>query len=264
MNNRSIKSHNIEEQIGLKELFSVLNKSRQTIMMSCLFFSFIALIYSIQVKPLYKSSAIIEIGYSQDHFGKKIFYESSSELVENIRVEFIYKNPITDTNSDFSILAIGNQFFRFEASSNSIETSKKIIQKIIDYSKKRHMKISESISNHNDYQINLLNEQIKLVENFKVNLKNKIGTNDTLDYKSKLSEELLSLTALETDLLMSKQNLESQVATQTQGIKNGKTKVIKKNPVLITFIGLLIGLTLSILLVLVRYFYDNFQEPNSK
>ena len=125
-----------EDEIDLKEIFKILINSKKLIIVTTLIITLLGTIYSFQKAPLYKSTALIEIGQYNTFENENILLESASKLIQNLNIVFIHKSN-EDINS-LSIKTIENKLIQVEIRKPSKELSKKTLNEIIRYIENRH------------------------------------------------------------------------------------------------------------------------------
>ena len=72
-----------DDEIDLREIFKILIESKKLIILTTLIFTIASIIYSLSLKPEFKSSTILEIGSYDIVIGEKKLVEPVSSLIKN-------------------------------------------------------------------------------------------------------------------------------------------------------------------------------------
>lgn len=143
MKKNSLHSSNYEDEIDLINVIQKLIESRKIIISAILFFTFLAVIYSLTLKPSFKSSAILEIGFIESSDGNRKLIESSSDLISDIQINLVYPSQFEDLPPKVEMTPLENNLIKFELTSDSSEINEKTLFNLISYSKDRHTKLSD-------------------------------------------------------------------------------------------------------------------------
>jgi hypothetical protein len=207
MQNNNPNDYLLEDGIDLKALFKLLINSKKLIIVTTLIITLLGAIYSFQKAPVYKSTALIEIGQYYDTFKKKnILLEDVKQLIQNLRIVFIHKS---NDNKSLSIQKIENRLIKIEIDKPSIELGKQILDEVITYIENKHLNPLQRLVNQLKYKIESLNNQI---ENIK-SLNNKIEyeklriANNIIILETKLPQIDLKIKALNKIILEDQANL---------------------------------------------------------
>ena len=99
MSQNLIQPSAYEDEIDLREIFKILIESKKIIIVTILIFTITSIIYSLSSKPEFKSSIIVEIGYSEMPDGTQKSIEKPTDLISNINLyQFL-----NDLNKDSQI-----------------------------------------------------------------------------------------------------------------------------------------------------------------
>ena len=181
MQNNNPNNHIQGVEIDLNWFLKLLINSHKLIIAITLVITILVSINASQEKPLYISSAILEIGkYSQDQ-NKEILIEPSSSLIEELKINFIHKqqaNVIFDSEKD--------RIVKFTTKSTNPEKNIDLLNEMIGYSINRHSNlVSNFIQKTNKkltYEIESLNNQIEF--------KNKILFTQNEDKKIRITNQI--------------------------------------------------------------------------
>jgi LPS O-antigen subunit length determinant protein (WzzB/FepE family) len=150
-----------EDEIDFREILKVLIESKKLIILTTLIFAIVSIIYSLSQKPEFKSSSLFEIGYYEMLDGTQQLIEKPSELIEDLKLNLIIKNPNNEFNQAVEMLPIQNKLIQFKTSSISNEKNEKLLNKIFSYIDNSHASLMKSYYDNNK---NELHNQIDLIE----------------------------------------------------------------------------------------------------
>ena len=148
-----------EDEIDLREIFKILIDSKKLIIVTILIFTIASIIYSLSVKPKFKSSTILEIGYTIMPDGTQKSIEEPSDLISNLNLyQFL-----NDLNKDKNTLvkAIENKLILIETTSKSGEKNENLLLEIIRDIDERHSNLTFLSKNQKNDEISL---QIEMIE----------------------------------------------------------------------------------------------------
>ena len=156
----------LESELDLTEIYKILIKSKKLIISSILIFIIASVIYSLTLKPEFKSSTILEIGYTILPDGTQKSIEAPSDLISNLNLyQFLYHQ---ETNKGRSFKAIENKLILIETTSRSAEQNESFLTELISYIDKRHSNLSSLKNNISTDQISLnletVNSQIAFIK----------------------------------------------------------------------------------------------------
>jgi hypothetical protein len=155
------QSSYLEDEIDLREDLKVLIESKKLIILTTLIFAIVSIIYSLSQKPEFKSSSLFEIGYYEMLDGTQQLIEKPSELIEDLKLNLIIKNPNNEFKQAVAMLPIQNKLIQFKTSSISSEKNEKLLNKFFSYIDNRHSSFMKSYTDNNR---NDLHNQIDLIE----------------------------------------------------------------------------------------------------
>jgi LPS O-antigen subunit length determinant protein (WzzB/FepE family) len=133
-------SHHYDE-IDLREIFKILIESKKLILSSLLIFTIASIIYSLSLKPSFKTSAKLEIGYVPMINGDRELIESPSALISDLKV-LIMKNPNGNFIQKVSKSSFENKIIILETTSSSAEQNESLLTEIIIYIDERHSNLA--------------------------------------------------------------------------------------------------------------------------
>ena len=145
-----------DDEIDLREIFKILIESKKLIISSILIFTIASIIYSLSLKPSFKSSTIIEIGYYKMPDGTQKIIEQPSDLISNLKIR-----QLLNDQQDSSFKTIENKLIRIETSSNKATDNEKILSSMITFINNRHNELSIISSN---LRKNTLVDEIDLID----------------------------------------------------------------------------------------------------
>lgn len=132
MQNNNPNNYLQEDEIDLKEIFKLLINSKKLIIAITLVITTLGAIYAFQKTPVYKSTALIEIGYyGQD---EQILIETAKNLIQELKINFIYTQ-----GEDLSIKSFENRLIKIAHSSTSSVTSNNLLNELVTFAENRHI-----------------------------------------------------------------------------------------------------------------------------
>jgi capsular polysaccharide biosynthesis protein len=207
------QSRYAEDEIDLKEIFKILIKSKKLIISTILIFAIASIIYSLSLKPSFKTSTQLEIGYVSMTDGARELIESPSGLVSNLKV-LIMKNPDGKLIHDLLISSFEDKVITLEITSRSVKQNENLLTEMITYIDERHSSLSALISDQKKHQISneidLIESKISFSKAKKLN-ENQLKQSMIEDRIAKLNSELpiidLEIRQLETVIIQDTNNL---------------------------------------------------------
>jgi LPS O-antigen subunit length determinant protein (WzzB/FepE family) len=181
------QSLNVEDTINLREVFKILIESKKLIISTILIFTIASIIYSFSLKPSFKTSTKLEIGYLTQSNGDMKLVESVSNLISHLNILFI-KNPDNKFNQNLLTSSIEKKIITLETSSSSAEKNENLLNEVIRHIDERHSNIAVLVTNRKKTEIS---QKIKKNESEITYLKEKIRVN-LEDEISKLEFEILA------------------------------------------------------------------------
>ena len=145
-----------EDEIDLRKIIKILIESKKLIISSILIFTIASIIYSLSLKPEFKSSTILEIGYYEMPDGTQELIEEPSDLISNLKI-----HQLLNDQQDSSFKTIEKKLIRIETSSNKATDNEKILSSMITFINNRHNKLSIISSN---LRKNTLVDKIDLID----------------------------------------------------------------------------------------------------
>ncbi|MDC3261972.1 Wzz/FepE/Etk N-terminal domain-containing protein [Candidatus Pseudothioglobus singularis] len=145
-----------EDEIDLLEIFKILIESKKLFISSILIFTIASIIYSLSLKPEFKSSTILEIGYYEMPDGTQKLIEQPSDLISNLKIR-----QFLNDQHESSFKTIEKKLIRIETSSNKATDNEKTLSSMITFIKNRHNKLSIISSN---LRKNTLVDEIDLID----------------------------------------------------------------------------------------------------
>ena len=189
-----------EDEIDLKEIFKILIESKKLIISTILFFSIASIIYSFSLKPEFKSSAILEIGYSEKPYGTQESIEKPSDLISNLTL-YQFLN-FQDENQVVSFQTIENKLILIETTSSLAEKNENLLTELINYIDERHSNLTASKTNKKKNEISLKIELIKSEISF---------------YRL---QNLLKLSDIKSDISLLKENMQLDFEAEILKLEN--------------------------------------------
>jgi hypothetical protein len=232
MNQKSDEIDLNKNETTLIEFCYKLYKSKFIIILSIFFFTSLALLYSLQIKPTYSSSMIIEIGhekYSDIYNFKKISFESKSFLIKRLIDELEKQQYRKNLIKESKISGVGDRLIEIHLHSGSSEANISLLNNLLDFMEERH-------TNHLDF--------IRLTINADIDF---FKTADGLDYLKYMKYDPI----YPENIRMSERILSMLNTQNIVGPKLIGEIITKNNPPRYQFIissGFVIGLAIGILL----------------
>jgi hypothetical protein len=162
MQNNNHNNYFLEDEIDLKHIFMFLNISKKLIIAITLVITSLGVIYAYQKAPVYKSTALMQIG---KHYGIEALQrkgiEPTVDLIEELRIQFIHKKQV----SGLTIQALDGAVFELSIKSPSSVENIKLLNEIVTYANNRHSNLlrnnNQRITNQLTYKIENINNQIE-------------------------------------------------------------------------------------------------------
>ena len=126
-----------EDEIDLREIFKILIESKKLIISTILIFTIASIIYSLSLKPSFKSSTILEIGYYEMPDATQKLIEQPTSLISHLEIQMI-KNPNGVYNQNASMKPLNEKLIYLETTSNSAEQNENLLTEMINYIEERH------------------------------------------------------------------------------------------------------------------------------
>ena len=189
-----------EDEIDLKELFGILWAKKTLIIGITTLITVIAGIYAFNKTPIYKATALVEIGNYKLHNNNnnnnnnKAILDSTADLSKKINLLFIdmLKNE-QNRKAEISSISVpkkSNNFIEIKAEATSNKLASEEILKVVAYIKNKHQKILNDVKNRRELEIRNINAKINNIKNKEVKLlseKINIQQANLNDYKLQLS-----------------------------------------------------------------------------
>jgi len=280
MENNINQSPDDYDEIDLKQLLKILLESKKLIISSVLVFTIASIIYSLSLKPLFISSAQIEISHfhTETENGDKKLIESTSDLISDLKI-LLLKNPVDKLIQNVSIKSFEERVILLEATSSSAEKNKNLLTEITNYIDERHSYLEKLFTNQrNDLLSFEIESTLAEITHFKSKLSDP-SQSEYLNIISSLQEddqkiELLKLlynNSLNKDKIFDLnqklsilnyelEKISSSVSSKSHIMHSLKTKTKKPKIALTILLGLSIGFINGIFLVLIRNFVKNLKE----
>ncbi|MDC0981207.1 Wzz/FepE/Etk N-terminal domain-containing protein [Candidatus Pseudothioglobus singularis] len=141
-----------EDEIDLREIFKILIESKKLIISTILIFTIASIIYSLSLKPSFKSSTILEIGYYEMPDGNQKLIEKPSSLISDLKV-LIMKNQDDKFSQNISMNSFEEKLINLKTTSSSSEQNENILNEIINYIDERHSNLAVLITDQKKHQI---------------------------------------------------------------------------------------------------------------
>jgi uncharacterized protein involved in exopolysaccharide biosynthesis len=244
MKNNNPNNYIQEDEIDLKKIFKLLINSKKLIIAITLAFTIFGAIYTYQTTTShYYSTALIEIGVYED---EQILIEPTHTLIQELTIHFIHKQKFVGLKAvNLSLKPIENRLLEMRYTSPSPEKNKEVLNSLITFIENRHLNMQnnsfERITNQLTYKIESL---MKLL----------VSNDLSSDMMLKLLLQEKGSLELELEILMKQKYTNSQLIGE---IVNNTIESKKELTILFSFI---IGLSLSIIMVLILNFLKAFKE----
>jgi LPS O-antigen subunit length determinant protein (WzzB/FepE family) len=144
-----------EDEIDLLKIIKILMESKKLIILTILIFTIGSIIFSLSLKPEFKSSSILEIGYYEMPDGTMKLIEKPSETVSNIRKNLIYKNRGNILYSNITVDTLENNLLHLQITSKSSKKNLDILSEITNYIDANHSNLSALITKQEKNKISL-------------------------------------------------------------------------------------------------------------
>ena len=215
-----------EDEIDLREIFKILLESKKLIISSILIFTIASIIYSLSLKPEFKSSTILEIGSYDIVIGEKKIVEPVSSLIKKLKI-----NQISKQLDELNYKSIEDYFLEINYTSPSPELNENLIKEAIKFSQDSYMKSLDNIVNSFSDEIKAKELQIDFLINSSlsnkesrhlevINAINKIDSEVDLD-KIKINFLSKLLITQKNDLILEDQLMTLQAKVKELEKKKG-------------------------------------------
>jgi len=233
-----------EDEIDIRENIKILIESKKLIIISIIFFTIAASIYSYFQKSEFKTSALIEIGQTINPGNEQKLIEQPESLIRFLRInEIKNQNQNQNHSQKLSLKVLEGRLIRMEITSISPERDREILNQYISKIKERHTEKINSASELLINKIDSINSRIYLLN---------IEFKDVEEPNSGYYQVLFQLES-EIENLMDKLDLLNNSSIQkTKLIGDVKSIDIKIKSSLIIIVGFVLGLIAGIFLVLIN------------
>lgn len=281
MDNNLNQSPHLNDEMDLREIIKLIIESKKLIVSSILIFTIASIIFSFSLKPLFETSAKLEIGYIEMFNGDRELIESASNLVSNLKIREM-KNSDDKVNRDLSITSIEDKIIDLKIKSNSREQNEISLNEIIGYIDNRHSNLEKLF---NDKKKSLITNEIESIKAEINHYKSKLSDEYQSQYLSIISNldkedraiESLKLLAQQSQyndkvfslnqkldiLIKDSETNDSKFQSKTQIINNVKTKNIKPKILLILPISIIIGSIFGVFLALTINFFKSYNNKQA-
>ena len=141
-----------EDEIDIRENIKILIESKKLIIISIIFFTIAASIYSYFQKSEFKTSALIEIGQTINPGNEQKLIEQPESLIRFLRInEIKNQNQNQNHSQKLSLKVLEGRLIRMEITSISPERDREILNQYISKIKERH---TEKINSASELLIN--------------------------------------------------------------------------------------------------------------
>ena len=148
-----------EDEIDLKEIVKLILDSKKLFIATIIVFTLLSVVYSFSLKPEFKSSIILEIGYYEMPDGTQKVIEESSDVISNLNLYQFLNSQ--DNNQVASFKAIENKLILIETSSGLAQQNENLLVEIIRYIDERHSNLALLTNNQKKDEIS---RQIEMIE----------------------------------------------------------------------------------------------------
>ncbi|MDA9031060.1 Wzz/FepE/Etk N-terminal domain-containing protein [Candidatus Pseudothioglobus singularis] len=149
-----------EDEISLQEIFKTLFASKKLIISTILIFTIASIVYSLSLKPSFKSSTYLEIGYYEMLGGSQELIETPSDLISDLEI-LLLKNPEGKFSQNVSMDQIHGKLINLKTTSISAEQNENLLIEIFNYIGERHANLAVLMTDQKKRQISNEIELIK-------------------------------------------------------------------------------------------------------
>lgn len=250
----------VDEELSLIDIIHVVIKGKWVILLCTVIFVLMAGVYVLRAKPVYESTAVLQIG----HIGK--FSGLNGYIINYIEDPETLSREFKTTAREFSVkLEIDNRKFglniiTFKARKGSPEQAREVLVKITEDLVKRHALVYEQVFNSRKDQVSSLRKRIDT-------LKTSFNPNDRglsnaeklkiIEIQSDLEKQLAEEELLLTDIYHKPTRLLKAPTLNAKPVKPDKPKTIA--------IALILGLMAGVMLAfLIDYFQKYLPSASQK
>jgi LPS O-antigen subunit length determinant protein (WzzB/FepE family) len=148
-----------DDEIDLREIFKILIESKKLIILTTLVFTIASIIYSLSIKPEFKSSSILEIGYYEMPDATQELIERPTSLISHLKIQMI-KNLNGIYNQNASMKPLNEKLIYLETTSNSAEQNENLLTEMINYIEERHSNLVLLKKDRISHEIDLIESEL--------------------------------------------------------------------------------------------------------
>jgi hypothetical protein len=275
MSNDLNNSVHVKDEIDLIEIIKTFLESKKLIILTLLTFTIASIIISLSLKPSFISSTKLEIGYIELDNGDRVWIESMSDLISDLKILKIKNN----FNQEVTMKSFEDKVIELKVTSKSGDQNENLLTEMTSYIFERHANLEKLITNS---EINSLSFDIETTKAEITHFKSKLSDQNQSQYLSIISSlqkedqpiellRLLSENSSSKDIVFSLnqklqtliqelEKLNSSVKSKSQIIENIETSPKKPRTLLIISLGIILGFISSILLVSINNFIKSYRE----
>jgi LPS O-antigen subunit length determinant protein (WzzB/FepE family) len=168
MANNLNQSTYLEDEIDLRDILKVLIESKKLIILTTLIFTIASFIYSSSLKPSFKTSTKLEVGYLTQNNGDIQLIESTSNLISDLEILLI-KNPDGKFSQNISMDSLlEDKIIYLVTTSSSGEQNENFLNDVIRYIDERHSKLALSATEQKkdeiSHEIDLIESELSFIK----------------------------------------------------------------------------------------------------
>lgn len=204
-----------EDEIDLRELFSVLKKRKKLIWGVTALFTLLALIYVLTATPWWEANVTMEIGkYMDSTKGTEVYLENGEAVAERLQIECIDINKnIKDRDSEIKSVGASKknpQFISIVALAKENKLAVSEIQKVLDGLEEKHQKVIDEIIAQKQSVLDKIDRSI-----FQINHNEITKVSKNIEYIEKVE-----LPSIDKKIATIESNLKNSIAERDESIKN--------------------------------------------
>jgi capsular polysaccharide biosynthesis protein len=207
------KNSQFEEDIDLREIIKTILENKILIILFIFIFTLTSIFYSLSLKPSFKSSHLIEIGYIETHDGSQKLIETPPSLISDIKVNLVYKDYKDNLSKQVRVEALEDKLIKLNFTSDSAELNEEVLRNFFSYIDERHIRIAELTSIQKKEKIL---KEIDLIESEKSSRKQA----RKLEIANDLEAVNSQLSFFETNLFKEKKAQKLDLIFKTNNLKN--------------------------------------------
>lgn len=259
MNQNNLQNLNYEDGVDLVNVLQILIESKKILISTLLLFTTVGILLSFNLKPEFKSTTVLKIGYFDNADGTQRLIENVSELTSSLNIQRLLN--ASDWNEDLKFIAIENRLLKIETYSNSLKKNQDTLNSLIadienrhnDFFKKTYNKTRNTLLN----KIKLIDSEITFLGEKELDIL-EIDVNSSL-YILQVKDKLFRLQQEQEKLKYELQSLMNQTQINTYNTEI-ETEILEPKSGLLISMSILIGFFSGVFFIFLNNFIIQFRN----